>query len=61
MIRMSGGDLIVIFHYDGDFEFDMTSSVYKGGKQKMWFIQSDIIFNLLLNIALEASNMGGNV
>ena len=51
MIRMLGGDLIVIFHYDGDFEFDMIRPLYKGGKQKMRFIKSDIKFNSLVNIA----------
>ena len=56
MIRMSGGDLIVIFHYDGDFEFDMICLLYKGEKQKMRFINNDITFNSLINIALEASN-----
>ena len=56
MIRMSGGDLIVIFHYDRDFEFDMIWLLYKGGKQKMRFINSDITFNSLVNMALEASN-----
>ena len=54
MIRMSGGDLIVIFHYDGDFEFDIICPLYKGGKQKMRFINNDT--TLMVNIALEASN-----
>ena len=56
MIRMSGDDLIVIFHYDGDFEFDMIHPFFKSGKQKMRFINNDITFNSLVNIALEASN-----
>ena len=56
MIRMSGGDLIAIFHYNGDFEFDMIRPLYKGGKQKMMFINNDMTFNSLVNIALEASN-----
>ena len=46
MIRMSGGDLIVIFYYDGDFDFDMIYPLYKGGKQKMMFINDYITFIL---------------
>ena len=53
---MSGGELTVIFHYDGEFEFDIIHPVYKGEKHKMRFIQSDITFSSLVNIALEASN-----
>ena len=53
---MSGGELIVIFHFDGKFEFDMIHPVYKDGKWKMMFIQSDITFRSLVNIDLEASH-----
>ena len=53
---MSDGELIVIFHYDRDFKFDMIHPVYEGRKQKMWFIKSDISFPELVNIALETSH-----
>ena len=53
---MSGGELIVIFHYDGEFKFDMIHPMYEGGNQKMRFIQSDITFPELVNIALETTH-----
>lgn len=53
---MLGGKSIVIFYCDGDFEFDMIHPIYKGGKQRLRFIRSDITFNSLVNIALEASH-----
>ena len=57
MIGMSGDELIVIFHYEGDVEFDdMIHPLYKGGKQKMRFIQSDITFDSLVKVANETSH-----
>ena len=53
---MSGGELIVSFHYNGEFKFDMIHPVYEGGNQKMRFIQSDITFPELVNIALETTH-----
>ena len=53
---MSSGELIVIFHYDGEFKIDMIHLVYEGGNQKMMFIQSDITFPELVNIALKTSH-----
>ena len=53
---MSGGELIVIFHYEGEFKSDMIHPIYEGGNQKMKLIQSDIIFTELVNIALETSH-----
>ena len=56
IIRMSGGELIVISHYNREFEFNMIRPVYKGGKQKMRFIRSDITMPSLVNMTLEASH-----
>ncbi|RWR76443.1 hypothetical protein CKAN_00488500 [Cinnamomum micranthum f. kanehirae] len=38
---MSDCDILIIFHYDGNFEFDMMWPVYNGGKQKMRFQRID--------------------
>ena len=56
MIRMLIDELIVIFHYKGDLQFDMIHPLYKGGKQKMRFIPSDITFESLVKVAIEASH-----
>ena len=53
---MSGGELIVNFHYDEEFKFDMILPVYVGENQNMRFIQSNITFPELVTIALETSH-----
>ena len=53
---MSDGEVLFIFHYDGDFQFDISRSVYSGGKQKMKYISSDISYQCLTNEATESSN-----
>ena len=53
---MSDVKHLVIFHYDGDFEFELNHPQYKGGKQKMRYLSSSVTFNELCKIALEASS-----
>lgn len=52
--------VLVIVHYDGefDFDFDITRPLYKGGKQKMRSLSTNITYTSLLNVALEISQVG---
>ena len=49
-------DILIIFHYDENFEFDMMRPVYNGGKQKMRYLSTDITYGSLVAEAIEASN-----
>lgn len=53
---MSNVELLTIFHYDGEFEFDIIHPQCKGGKQKMRYLSSNKLYNLLVNVALKASS-----
>ena len=53
---MSDVEHLVIFHYDGEFEFELNRPQYKGGRQKMRYLSSGVTFNELCKIALEASS-----
>ena len=53
---MSDREVLFIFHYSGDFEFDISRPVYNGGKQKMRYLPTDITFESLVKEAVEASN-----
>lgn len=53
---MSDVQHLTNFHYDGEFEFDLNWPQYKGGRQKMRYLSSNIMFSELKNIALETSN-----
>lgn len=52
---MSDNEVLVIFHYDGEFDFDINRPTYKGAKQKMRYLPTDISYNYLRDIALEVS------
>ena len=53
---MSVSEVLVIFHYDGDFQFDIIRPVYNGGNQKMRYLATDITYDSLVNEAAEVSN-----
>lgn len=53
---MSEFQHLTIFHYDGEFEFNLNCPQYKGERQKMRYLSSNITSGELKNIALEASN-----
>ena len=53
---MSDVEHLVIFHYDGEFEFELNRPQYKGGRQKMRYLSRDVTLNELCKIALEASS-----
>ena len=53
---MSDCEVLIIFHYDGNFEFDIMHPVYNGGKQKMRYLSTDITYGSLVVEAIEASN-----
>ena len=48
--------MLFIFHYDSDFEFDISHHVYNGGKEKMRFLATDITYESLVKEVIEASN-----
>ena len=52
---MSDNEVLIIFHYDGEFVFDLIRPVYNGGRQKMRYLPRNISYGSLLNEALEAS------
>ena len=52
---MSDVQQLVIFHYNGTFEFDVNRPQYKGGRQKVRYLLSNISISELKNMALEAS------
>ena len=47
---------LIIFHYDGEFEFELNRPQYKGGRQKMRYLSNGVTLNKLCKIALEASS-----
>lgn len=53
---MSDVEYLLIFHYDGKFEFDVNHPQYKGGRQKIRYLSSNVTYSEMSNIALEASN-----
>ncbi|RWR83613.1 Transposase, MuDR, plant [Cinnamomum micranthum f. kanehirae] len=53
---MSDCEVLIIFHYDGNFEFDIIRPVYNGGKQKMRYLSTNITYGSLVAEAIEASN-----
>ena len=53
---MSDVEHLIIFHYDGEFEFELNHPQYKGRRQKMRYFSSNVTFNELCKIALEASS-----
>lgn len=53
---MSDREVLFIFHYGGDFEFDISCPVYNRGKQKMRFLATNITYESLVKEAIEAFN-----
>ena len=53
---MSDREVLFIFHYDGDFEFDISRHVYNEGKQKMRFLVTDITYESLVKEVIKVSN-----
>ncbi|RWR78801.1 Mutator-like protein transposase [Cinnamomum micranthum f. kanehirae] len=53
---MSDREVLFMFHYGGDFVFDISRPVYNGGKQKMRFLATNITYECLVKEAIEASN-----
>ena len=47
---------LIIFHYDGEFEFELNRPQYNGGRQKMRYLSSNVTFNKLSKIALTTSS-----
>ncbi|RWR90905.1 hypothetical protein CKAN_02003400 [Cinnamomum micranthum f. kanehirae] len=58
---MLDSEVLFIFHYDGNFEFDMIRPVYNGGKQKIRYLLMDITYASLVNEANEAANCGPSI
>ena len=58
---MSDREVLFIFHYDGDFEFDISCPVYNGGKQKMRFLVTNITYEALVKETIEASNLDSSI
>ena len=54
-VRMSNNEVLVIFHYDGEFDFDIDRPTYKGGKQEMRYLPTNISYSYLRDVALEES------
>ena len=52
---MSDREVLCIFHYDGDFQFDISHPMYGGGK-KMRYLSTNISYQCLANEAIESSN-----
>ena len=53
---MLDGEHLIIFHYDGEVEFELNCPQYMGGRQKMRYLLSSVTLNELCKIALEASS-----
>lgn len=45
---MSDREVLFIFHYGSDFEFDISRPVYNGGKQKMRILATEITYESLV-------------
>lgn len=53
---MSDVEHQIILHYDGEFEFELNRPQYKGGRQKLRYLSSNVTLKELFKIALEASS-----
>ena len=58
---MSNREVLFIFHYDGDFIFNISPPVYNGGKQKMRFLATDRTYESLVKKAIEAFNEDSSI
>lgn len=58
---MTVSEVLIIFHYDGDFQFDIIRLVYNEGNQKMRYLPTDITYEPLVNEAIEASNCDSSI
>lgn len=58
---MSVSEVLIIFHYDGDFQLDIIRPVYNGGNQKMRYLPTDITYESLVNEAIEAFNWDSSI
>ena len=58
---MPDSEVLFIFHYDGNFEFDIIHPVYNGRKQKMRYLPMDITYVSLVNEANKAANFGSSI
>eukprot|EP00268_Persea_americana_P060282 TRINITY_DN7485_c2_g1_i2.p1 TRINITY_DN7485_c2_g1~~TRINITY_DN7485_c2_g1_i2.p1 ORF type:complete len:109 (+),score=18.21 TRINITY_DN7485_c2_g1_i2:66-392(+) len=51
----------IIFHYDGEFVFDIICPVYNGRRWKMRYLPRSITYGMLLNEAIELSNWDADI
>ena len=58
---MAVNEVLIIFHYDGDFQFDIIRPVYNGGNQNMRYLPKDITYESLVKKAIEASNYDSSI
>ena len=53
---MSDVEPLIIFHYDGESEFELNRPQYKGGRQKLRYLSNNVTLKELFKISLEASS-----
>ena len=58
---MSVSEVLIIFHYDGDFQFDIIRPVYNRENKKMRYLPTDITYESLVKKAIEASNWDSSI
>ena len=57
---MSEDETFVVFHFDGEFDWNTTNPVYKGGEQKMMYLTNFTKYSTLFQNALQATKLVGN-
>ena len=57
---MSEDKTFVVFHFDGEFDWNTTNPVYKGGEQKMMYLTNFTKYSTLFQNALQATKLVEN-
>ena len=58
---MTVNEVLIIFHYNGDFQFDIIRPVYNRENKKMRYLPTDITYESLVKKAIEASNWDSSI
>ena len=52
---MSGVETYVVFHFNGEFDWNTTNPVYRGGEQKMMYLSNFTKYSTLFQSALKGT------
>ncbi|KAJ8643876.1 hypothetical protein MRB53_005624 [Persea americana] len=57
---MSEDETFVVFQFNGEFDWNTTNSVYRGGEQKMMYLSNFTKYSTLFQSALQATKLVEN-